>query len=195
MAKELRVGQPVATMGFPGEIEELNTTVPLATFKDGTISALRPFRQDVVPVRPENNRLLQHNLDLSPGTSGSPIFDHEGWIVAVNNAGTETLVIDQKSGMPRRVPSGNIGFGIRVDEVWDFIEWLDAASAKTVVSGQSGFLGAISRHGVTHTPLIGPFQSAGTGGRLLRRQDTGDLQSPSQQLRQQDADGPLPPVP
>ena len=133
MTYGLRVGQPVATMGFPGEIAALNTMVPLATFKDGTISALRPLRPEAEAVTPENSRFVQHNLDLSGGTSGSPIFDHEGWIVAINNAGTEALVIDQRSGEPRRVPSGNIGFGIRVDEAWNFIEWeRDAGSAKAI---------------------------------------------------------------
>ena len=137
MATELRVGQPVATMGFPGEVAAFNTTVPLATFKDGTISALRPFRLDVISVSPENNRVVQHNLDLSGGTSGSPIFDHQGWIVAVNHAGTETLVIDQNTGAPARVARGNIGFGIRVDEVWNFIDWLeDSAAAKAALKGR-----------------------------------------------------------
>ena len=137
MALDLRVGQPIATLGFPGEIADLDTPVPLATFKDGTISALRPFRPDLVSVSPRNNRVVQHNLDLSPGTSGSPIFDHEGWIVAVNHAGTETLVIDQNTGALERVAHGNIGFGIRVDEVWDFIDWLEAsAAAKAVRKGR-----------------------------------------------------------
>ena len=147
-AAELRLGQPVATMGFPGEIAALNTTVPLATFKDGTISAMRPFRPEAESVTPENSRFIQHNLDLSGGTSGSPIFDHLGWIVAINNAGTETLVIDQRSGEPRRVPSGNIGFGIRVDDVWDFIEWEGevAGSAKAIPGhGSLGLREAPSR--------------------------------------------------
>lgn len=165
MARDLRVGQPVATMGFPGEIEALNTTVPLATFKEGTISALRPFRQDAVPVRPENNRFVQHNLDLSPGTSGSPIFDHTGWIVAVNNAGTETLVIDQASGMPQRVPSGNIGFGIRVDEMWDFIDWLEASSAKAVVSNRAVSLNPFPQRRYSY-PAYRPFPT-GWNGRTI----------------------------
>ena len=135
MTYGLRVGQPVATMGFPGEIEALNTMVPLATFKDGTISALRPLRPKAESVTPENSRFVQHNLDLSGGTSGSPIFDHQGWIVAINNAGTEALVIDQRSGEPKRVPSGNIGFGIRVDMAWDFIEWLESGPSAKAIAG------------------------------------------------------------
>ena len=155
-ARELRVGQPVATMGFPGEIAPLNTTVPLATFKDGTISALRPYRPDTEPATPEDSRILQHNLDLSGGTSGSPIFDHEGWIVAVNNAGTEALVIDQRTGEPRRVPSGNIGFGIRVDEAWDFIEWVDSGLAKPIAGVQGVHPKALPRSSYPH-PAYQPF--------------------------------------
>jgi S1-C subfamily serine protease len=125
-ASSLRVGQPIATMGFPGEIEALNTTVPIASFKDGTISALRPFNPSTTDFAAANNKFVQHNLDLSGGTSGSPIFDHQGWIIAINNSGTESLVIDQNTGAPSRVPTGNIGFGVRVDEVWVLIDFLTA---------------------------------------------------------------------
>ena len=156
MALELRVGQPVATMGFPGEIAPLNTTVPLATFKDGTISALRPYRPEAEPATPEDSRILQHSLDLSGGTSGSPIFDHEGWIVAVNNSGTEALVIDQRTGEPRRVPSGNIGFGIRVDEAWDFIEWVDSDFAKPIAGDEGPHLRALPQGSYPH-PAYHPF--------------------------------------
>ena len=157
MAPELRVGQPVATMGFPGEVAAFNTTVPLATFKDGTISALRPFRSDLVSVSPANNRVVQHNLDLSPGTSGSPIFDHEGWIVAVNHAGTETLVIDHNTGAPARVAHGNIGFGIRVDEVWSFIDWLEEdAAAKVALKGRPASFKPVPQRPYPH-PAYRPF--------------------------------------
>ncbi len=136
--QSLRVGQPIATIGFPGEIAETYSSVPIATFKDGTISALRPFLSGVVPT-PHNSSFLQHNLDLSGGTSGSPIFDHLGWIIAVNNAGTERLVIDLHTGEPQRIPSGNIGVGIRVDEIWRFIDHLESrVSAR--VNANSGAL-------------------------------------------------------
>ena len=126
-ATSLEVGQPICTAGFPGEIDKFITNTPIATFKDGIISALRPYNPDFQISSSENNHFVQHNLDLSGGTSGSPIFDHYGYVIAVNNSGTEKLVIDQKTGEPERIPSGNIGFGIRVDEVWDMIEYLSSA--------------------------------------------------------------------
>ena len=126
-ATNLRTGQPIATMGFPGEIEDLNTTVPIATFKDGSISALRPYNPSTTVFSAINNRFVQHNLDLSGGTSGSPIFDHQGWVVAVNNSGTEAVVINENTGAPSRVGTGNIGFGIRSDDAWEFIDFLTSA--------------------------------------------------------------------
>ena len=125
-AANLRVGQPIATIGFPGELAEAYTAVPIATFKDGTISAFNPY-DGAIPT-PENSRKLQHNLDLSPGTSGSMIFDHEGYIIAVNHAGIDRLVFDKNSGTFQTVDSGNIGWGIRVDDVWDFIDYVDSLS-------------------------------------------------------------------
>ena len=120
----LRIGQPIASIGFPGEIAETYSAIPIATFKDGTISALRPFGVGVVPT-PLNSTFIQHNLDLSGGTSGSMVIDHLGWIIGINNAGTESLVFDLNTGRPERVPTGNIGFGIRVDEIWRLIDHVE----------------------------------------------------------------------
>ena len=136
-ATQLRVGQPVGTMGFPGEVSDPYTAAPVATFKDGTISALRPFSILETSITPANSTFVQHNLDLSGGTSGSPILDHNGWVIAVNNSGTEKLVIDVQSGQPTRVPTGNIGFGIRVDEVWNMIDLIEASGRISVRVGNT----------------------------------------------------------
>lgn len=145
LATQLRVGQPVATMGFPGEVSHPYTAAPIATFKDGTISALRPFSILETSITPANTTYVQHNLDLSGGTSGSPIIDHYGWVIAVNNSGTEKLVFDVNTGRPERVPTGNIGFGIRVDEVWSMIGWIEASgSSRGVVRA-----GTAGRHSLT----------------------------------------------
>ena len=125
-AGQLQVGEPIATMGFPGEISSPYTAAPIATFKEGTISALRPFA-NVAPT-PENTTFVQHNLGTTGGTSGSPIIDHDGWVVAVNHAGTEVLVYDHRSGQPQRVTTGGIGFGIRFDEVWAMVDLFDSSS-------------------------------------------------------------------
>lgn len=87
-AGSLRAGQPLGTLGFPGALMLENLEFVIATFKDGTLSSLRPFYNG--PCGPEDlGQILHFNLLLEPGTSGSPVFDHEGYIVAVNFAGIE----------------------------------------------------------------------------------------------------------
>ena len=78
---------------------------------------------------------MQHNLDLSGGTSGSAIFDHNGYIVAVNYGGIETVIGDPDA--PEEgiwIPTGNIGFAIRVDEVWKLIDLIDAGALQAEVA-------------------------------------------------------------
>ena len=87
-AGSLRAGQPLGTLGFPGALMLENLELVIATFREGTLSSLRPFYDG--PFGPEDlGQILHYNLLLEPGTSGSPVFDHEGYIVAVNFAGIE----------------------------------------------------------------------------------------------------------
>ena len=124
-ATQLRVGQPVATLGFPGELSPPFEAVPIATFKEGTISALRPYLPQETQVTPENSKVVQFNLGQTGGTSGSPVFDHEGFIVAVSFAGIGAVVVDDQ-GFPTAIPIGDLDFGIRVDEVWTLIDLIEA---------------------------------------------------------------------
>ena len=112
----LRVGQPIGTIGFLEEELEEPVNVPIATFKDGTINALRPFEDEVAT--PENSRIIQHNLDLSGRTSGSLIFDHQGYVIGMNFAGIYRVVYDDTTGEPTRIVSENPGLAVRVDELW-----------------------------------------------------------------------------
>ena len=134
LVTQLRVGQPIGTLGLPGELEELYGTVPLATFKDGTISALRPYSPDEPAITPENSRVLQHNLDTTGGTSGSAIFDHRGFIIAVNFAayGIGIIVPEPDEMYPGLyfIPT-NLGVAVRVDEVWAMADLIDAATPST----------------------------------------------------------------
>ena len=138
-ATELRVGQPIGTFGYPEELSFPPAVVPIATFKDGTISALRPFSALSESVTPENTRVVQHNLDLSGGTSGSAIFDHNGYIVAVNYGGAGTVVGDP-AGPPEDlvfVPTGNVGVAVRVDEAWKMVDMIDAGALQAEVAASS----------------------------------------------------------
>ncbi len=127
LASGLQAGQPVGTLGFPGEITALEA-VPIATFKDGTISALRPYDFEETQVTLENSKLVQFNLGQTGGTSGSPVFDHEGFIVAVSCCGVGVVVVDEE-GFPVVIPIGDLDFGIRVDEAWSLIDLIEAGGA------------------------------------------------------------------
>ncbi len=125
---ELQVGQPIASIGFPGETTSRHTRYVISTFKEGTISALRPYLLSTQP-SPENNRILQHNLDTTGGVSGSAIFDANGWVVGVAHAAAGEWVTGA-NGEPVLIRTGAIGLAIRIDEVWTAIDlWEQQRSA------------------------------------------------------------------
>jgi S1-C subfamily serine protease len=88
----------IATIGFPGETQYFNYHYPVATLKSGSISALRPLQ---FPFSSDStDRLIQYDFDLTGGTSGSPVFNEAGHVIAINYSGYDR---------------GSINFGIRSD--------------------------------------------------------------------------------
>ena len=107
---DLRVGEEIGVLGFPGVLEtnyDPHSLVPNPTFKSGTISALRSYDESsplsLIWEIALMGKIVQHNLEIAPGNSGSPIFDKRGEVVAIAHAGiTGGLALD---------------FGIRADEI------------------------------------------------------------------------------
>ena len=138
-AYQLKVGSPIATLGFPGELQGTNDLAdlyPIATFKDGTVSALRPRDEGMGYNAPRDTYIVQHDLDLSGGTSGSPIFDLSGKVVAINNADTD-FEVGSISGEPTLVSQAALGFGIRVDKINEFLDNAGVAAKRTTHAGPS----------------------------------------------------------
>ena len=109
-AMVLEPGEEIGILGFPGILETNHsprTLNPIPTFKMGTISALRPFSQDVTLSTTWQRSLLghyvQHDLDTMPGNSGSPIFNKRGEVIAMHNSGIQD--------------GDALDFGIRADQI------------------------------------------------------------------------------
>ena len=122
LVNDIVVGQPVGTLGFPGEMRATGGDADrmiVPTFKDGVVSALR-----LIAGGERDHVEMQYNFDATGGTSGSAVFDHNGWVVAVNHAGVSTR-IPVVGGDTINVGAGSLDLGIRVDVLWDFLEHLE----------------------------------------------------------------------
>ena len=127
-AKELNVGDEISTFGFPGNLEvsqNRSAIRAIPTFKTGTISALRPYKTQYESANPSgrvSDKIIQHNFNTTPGTSGSPIFNRRGEVIAIHNAGSTT--------------EASLGFGIRADEIRDLLQALSVDIGSLFVNAE-----------------------------------------------------------
>jgi hypothetical protein len=128
----LKSGMPVGFLGFPserlsglGDNENYNIDAPIATMQTGIITAVTDFYFKDAGV--SGNYCIRHNLPLTGGASGSPIFNTKGQVVALLNGSNMLRVPNfDKKGNPifdadgkiKRIRYPNaamVGFGVRVD--------------------------------------------------------------------------------
>lgn len=111
----LAVLDEVRLYGFPGDVaraidlEQLlhGGLRPRATCLTGRITSLRPFNtsRDASPL---NTLLIQHDIPATGGTSGSPILNERGEVIAINSALTHDELAQN-------------GFAVRVDVLRGFL--------------------------------------------------------------------------
>jgi len=134
---DLEIGEEIGILGFPGLLENPianpYTLSPNPTFKSGTISTFRAYDATTALSKDWKiallGKVLQHNLETSPGNSGSPIFNRRGEVIAIHNAGM------QHTG-------DAYDFGIRADEIRLLLKAIYTGlvrppSAKLVVGSKS----------------------------------------------------------
>ncbi len=115
--RELAAGQPVFTLGFPGQV--MNEAEPAADLRAAELSRVTDF--DNAPGTPGTSHLVWHTALTSKGTSGSPLFDADGRVIAVNNGGLSAktvTVTDPATGKTRTettYEATGLNFGVRAD--------------------------------------------------------------------------------
>jgi len=77
----LRAGMQIFVFGFPGDLNDVHS--PVATLTEGVVGRLTTF--DGKAGDAATQQLLQYSAFTSKGTSGSPVFDKRGRVVAVNS--------------------------------------------------------------------------------------------------------------
>ena len=97
----LATGDPMFTYGFPGRLADVSA--PEATFVEGVVGRVTTL--DGRAGDAAERRLIQHSAFTSGGTSGSPIFNAAGHVVAVNTGG----YVDKSRAL------AGYNFGMRID--------------------------------------------------------------------------------
>jgi S1-C subfamily serine protease len=101
----LTTGDSMFTYGFPGRLADVSA--PEATFVSGVIGRVTTLDGRAGDVK--DRRLIQHSAFTSAGTSGSPIFNAAGHVIAVNTGG----YLDDSKASKSALAGYN--FGMRID--------------------------------------------------------------------------------
>lgn len=119
--ERLDSGSRIAYIGFPmegmsgGGVDFRN---PVANMQSGIVTSATDYWLSKADFK--NRQLIQHNLGATGGSSGSPIFNARGHIVAILSAGNIVGQVNLETGERERAPSAvMINFAQRVDLLRD----------------------------------------------------------------------------
>lgn len=103
-------GQPLVMLGFPGEnLLGTDARRPVPTSQSGRITSVTGFFKSRDPL--QSDQLVQHAIPAVGGSSGSPIFNKDGKVVALLNAGNmvfaPVITMDPITGEPMRDAQGD----------------------------------------------------------------------------------------
>jgi S1-C subfamily serine protease len=110
----LRVGDDLFVYGFPAQIA--GSGAPVAVLTTGVVGRVTAF--DGTEVEAARRHLVSHSAFTDDGTEGSPIFDREGRVVAINagNYRARTRVVDPTTRMARTLDTETAyAWGVRAD--------------------------------------------------------------------------------
>ncbi len=109
-------GDVVGYVGYPLEdmaAGAVNLRAPSPTIRVGHLTGVTNFF--LGRTTPERSLLVQHSMTTVGGTSGSPVLDNQGRVIAMHNAGNFVFV----GG--KRVPGADVNFAQRVDLVQELL--------------------------------------------------------------------------
>lgn len=125
----VEVFDAISLCGFPGAVTDAIDPVTLSSFDElrprasclrGSVSALRPFSPSE-PATPESVSIIQYDLALTQGTSGSPVVNDDSEVIAVNSF--------------RPITGGSYGFATRANHLQELLDQLEDGRAVRVILG------------------------------------------------------------
>ena len=127
----LQVFDDIRLSGFPGELGDLDLVRPRATMLSGRITAMRPFDQSVAAT-PETAMMIQHDMPTTGGTSGSPVVNSLGEVIAIHNS-------------RRGMENGQSNFAIRADALSQLLEWILSGQISSMDLSPTNTAGLMTR--------------------------------------------------
>ena len=175
----IRAGNQMFLNGFPGDVFNTifargfmpGSSIARATLFTGNIQSLQKFdeRSVIDPNDPVGIDMIQHSMDTSGGTSGSPILI-DGKVVAIHNSGLQYgSVAVGADGIPNRVQTDTIAtasWGVHVKHLRNLLaEYRSGVLAdekRYRLPVENPLLSASGQGGSGSTPVIAGRSIVGT---------------------------------